>query len=66
MSAAERVRVESSDVRSFYSHVSTVTSRRLIKFRIGICVKRMPNGEPRDCFRTRFCINAAILIGFPY
>ncbi|MBA0817494.1 hypothetical protein Gohar_022298 [Gossypium harknessii] len=34
MPAGEQVKVDSSDVRSFYSHGSTVTSRRLIRFRI--------------------------------
>ncbi|MFQ6658403.1 hypothetical protein Gotur_027685 [Gossypium turneri] len=39
MPARERVKVDSSDVRSFYSHGSTVTSGRLIRFRIGSSLK---------------------------
>ncbi|MFQ6671296.1 hypothetical protein Gotur_035888 [Gossypium turneri] len=39
MSAGERVKVDSSDVRSFYSHGSTVTSERLIRFHIGSFLK---------------------------
>ncbi|MBA0636499.1 hypothetical protein Godav_024915 [Gossypium davidsonii] len=34
MPVGERVKVDSSDVCNFYSHGSTVTSRRLIRFRI--------------------------------
>ncbi|MBA0575533.1 hypothetical protein Golob_024457 [Gossypium lobatum] len=33
------MKVDLSDVRSFYSHGSTVTSGRLIKFRIGYSLK---------------------------
>ncbi|MBA0671822.1 hypothetical protein Goklo_028951 [Gossypium klotzschianum] len=39
MLARERVKVDSLDVRSFYSHDSTITSRRLIRFRIGSSLK---------------------------
>ncbi|MFQ6663671.1 hypothetical protein Gotur_031103 [Gossypium turneri] len=31
-----------------------------------ICVKRTSNGEPRGYFWMRFCIDTAILTGFPY
>ncbi|MBA0635281.1 hypothetical protein Godav_029989 [Gossypium davidsonii] len=30
-----------------------------------IYVKKTSNGEPRGYFRMRFCIDAAILTGFP-
>ncbi|MFQ6658359.1 hypothetical protein Gotur_027659 [Gossypium turneri] len=39
MSVGERVKVDSPDVRSFYSHGSTVISGRLIRFRIGSSLK---------------------------
>ncbi|MBA0576905.1 hypothetical protein Golob_023895 [Gossypium lobatum] len=43
-----------------------MTSRRKSGWQFyRICVKRMSNGEPRGCFHMRFCIDAAILIGFP-
>ncbi|MBA0783270.1 hypothetical protein Gotri_001013 [Gossypium trilobum] len=29
-----------------------------------ICMKRTSNGDPRGCFRMRFCIDAVILTGF--
>ncbi|MBA0862207.1 hypothetical protein Goshw_005786 [Gossypium schwendimanii] len=61
MLAEERVKVDSSDARSFYSHSSTVTSGRLIR----ICVKRTSNREACGCFWMRFCIDAVILTGFP-
>ncbi|MFQ6634866.1 hypothetical protein Gotur_010511 [Gossypium turneri] len=64
-------KVDSSDVRKFYLPDSTVTSGEMTSQRrsgwqfFRICVKRMSNGEPRGCFRMRFCIDAVILIGFP-
>ncbi|MFQ6650807.1 hypothetical protein Gotur_022377 [Gossypium turneri] len=39
MPAGERVKVDLSNVRSFYSHGSTVTSGELIRFRIGFSLK---------------------------
>ncbi|MBA0575165.1 hypothetical protein Golob_027677 [Gossypium lobatum] len=66
MSAREQVKVDSSDVRSFYSHGSTVTFGRLIRFHIRIYVKRTSNGEPNSCFQMKFCIDAVTLTGFPY
>ncbi|MBA0815885.1 hypothetical protein Gohar_000610 [Gossypium harknessii] len=39
MSVEERVKVDSSDAHSFYSHGSTVTSGRLIRFHIGSSLK---------------------------
>ncbi|MBA0638240.1 hypothetical protein Godav_022264 [Gossypium davidsonii] len=39
MPTGERVKVDSSDVRSYYSHGSTVISRKLIRFRIGFSLK---------------------------
>ncbi|MBA0755142.1 hypothetical protein Gogos_020553 [Gossypium gossypioides] len=41
MFAGERVKVDSSDVHSFYSHGSTVTSGRLIRFCIGSSLKNI-------------------------
>ncbi|MBA0576511.1 hypothetical protein Golob_027976 [Gossypium lobatum] len=63
MPAGEWVKVDSSDVRSFYWHGSTVTSGGLIRICIGICVKRTSNGEPRGCFQMRFCIDSTTLTG---
>ncbi|MBA0635873.1 hypothetical protein Godav_024591 [Gossypium davidsonii] len=39
MPAGERVKVDSLDVRSYYSHSSTVISGKLIKSRIGSSLK---------------------------
>ncbi|MBA0756033.1 hypothetical protein Gogos_020480 [Gossypium gossypioides] len=64
MHAEKWVRVDSSDVRSSFSHGSTVTSERLIRFRIGIFKKMTSSGELLGCFRMRSYINAVILIGF--
>ncbi|MBA0575124.1 hypothetical protein Golob_027912 [Gossypium lobatum] len=63
MSTGERVKVDSSDVRSFYLHGSTITSERFIRFLIEICVKRTSNREPRGYFQMRFCIDAVTLTG---
>ncbi|MBA0881120.1 hypothetical protein Goshw_013183 [Gossypium schwendimanii] len=59
MPAEERVKVDSSDVCSYYSHGSTVISCKLIR----ICKKRTLSGELHGCFRVRFCIGVVILIG---
>ncbi|MBA0667933.1 hypothetical protein Goklo_000935 [Gossypium klotzschianum] len=58
MPTGERVKVDSSDVRSYYSHGSTVISRKLIRFRIGICKKKTLSGELCGCFWMRFCISS--------
>ncbi|MBA0630422.1 hypothetical protein Godav_002525 [Gossypium davidsonii] len=39
MPAGERVKVDSLDVRSYYSHGSTVISEKLIRFCIGSSLK---------------------------
>ncbi|MBA0777586.1 hypothetical protein Gotri_005593 [Gossypium trilobum] len=39
MPAEERVRVDLSDVRSYYSHGSTVISGKSIRFHIGSSLK---------------------------
>ncbi|MBA0756407.1 hypothetical protein Gogos_021233 [Gossypium gossypioides] len=66
MHAGKRVRVDSSDVSSSYSHGFTVTSGRLIGFRIEIFRNRTSSGELIGCFWMRSCIDAVILIGFLY
>ncbi|MBA0670272.1 hypothetical protein Goklo_028961 [Gossypium klotzschianum] len=63
MHARERERVDSLDVRSSYLHGSIVTFGRLIKFRIGICKRRISSGELRGCFQMRSYINVGILTG---
>ncbi|MBA0632148.1 hypothetical protein Godav_000946 [Gossypium davidsonii] len=63
MPAEERVKVDLSDMPSYYSHGSTVISGNSIRFHIG---KRTLSGELRGCFRIRFCIGAVILIGSLY
>ncbi|MBA0873856.1 hypothetical protein Goshw_008141 [Gossypium schwendimanii] len=59
MPVEERVKVNLLDVRSYYSHGSTVISRKSIR----ICKKRTLSGELRGCFQMRFYIGAVILIG---
>ncbi|MBA0626200.1 hypothetical protein Godav_003911 [Gossypium davidsonii] len=61
MPTEERVRVNLSNVRNYYSHGSTVIFRNLIRF--PIWKKRTLNGELHSCFRMRFCIGAVILVG---
>ncbi|MBA0575337.1 hypothetical protein Golob_025340 [Gossypium lobatum] len=41
MLAGERVKVDSSDVRSYYSHGATVISGTLIRFHIGSSMKNI-------------------------
>ncbi|MBA0863593.1 hypothetical protein Goshw_023353 [Gossypium schwendimanii] len=58
MPAEERVKVNLSDVHSYYSYGSTVIFRKLIR----ICKKRTLSGKLYGCCRMKFCIGAVILI----
>ncbi|MFQ6655210.1 hypothetical protein Gotur_025869 [Gossypium turneri] len=51
MRAGERKRVDSLDVRSSYLRGFIVTFGKLIKFRIGICMRRISSGELHGCSR---------------
>ncbi|MBA0855952.1 hypothetical protein Goshw_021608 [Gossypium schwendimanii] len=62
MHAKKRVRVDSLDVCSSYSHDSTITFGRLIR----ICKRKTLSGELCGCFRMRSCISVEILTGFLY
>ncbi|MBA0670648.1 hypothetical protein Goklo_000119 [Gossypium klotzschianum] len=63
MHAENQVRVDSLDVYSSYSHGSTVTFGRLIRFYIKIYKRRTSSGELRGYFRMRSCIGVEILTG---
>ncbi|MBA0878408.1 hypothetical protein Goshw_001180 [Gossypium schwendimanii] len=58
MPVGERVKVDSSDVHSYYSRGFTVIFGKLII----TCKKMTLSGELYGCFQMKFCIGAVILI----